>query len=212
MKSVSYESLFETSFLFTSVVSRTVPEAFHAIKHIAFPIHHRETPQMIPGGVGSKSAKTVMNAADQQAWKGRDQIGLIQNSLQYLLHLMVDAIGRIQRDAAIDPAAIPPDANRLYKYEEIPDQAREIVRTVMQVDALIDEAIDQTIIGKDESEIFEILKKESDTFVANVEPLVERARDADVWIARSAEILDLIASNALGLQPDEAQAEEDSVD
>jgi hypothetical protein len=153
-----------------------------------------------------------MNAADQPPWRGRDQIGLIQNSLQDLLHLMVDAIGRIQRDAAIDPASVTPASNRLYTYEEIPDQARVIVRTVMQIDALIDEAIEQTIIGKDESEIFEILKKESDAFVANVEPLVERARDAEVWIARSAEILDLIASNALGLQPDEAQAEEDSDD
>jgi hypothetical protein len=143
------------------------------------------------------------------AQRGRDQIGLIQNSFQDLLQLMVDAIGRIQRDAAIDPDTRPPEAPPLFKYEEIPGQAQLIVEKVLQIDALLDEAVERTIIGKPEPEIFELLKAESDTFEANIEPLLERTQAAEVWIARSAEILDLLASTDLGIPAGEQGAEED---
>jgi hypothetical protein len=94
-----------------------------------------------------------------------DHLGLLQNCFQDLLHLMTDAIGRIQRDAAIDPATVGPEAAQsLLKYEEIPRKATEIVTKALQIDALIDEAINETLLGKNEDEIFDSLKSESDLY------------------------------------------------
>jgi hypothetical protein len=143
--------------------------------------------------------------------RARDQIGLIQNSFQDLLSLMVDAIGRIQRDAAKDPEKLGPGDAPLFKYEEIPFQARAIVHKVLQIDALLDEAIDRTVIGKEESEIFDALEKESDAFLAGVESLTQQTQEAEIWMARTVELLDLIAVNTLGFQPGD-DAEEESED
>jgi hypothetical protein len=153
-----------------------------------------------------------LKASDQMAaresQKARDHVGLLQLCFQDLLHAMVDTIGRIQRDAAVDPSEVEPE-RILFRYDEIPNDAKDIVRRVLQIDALLDEAADSTLLGKTEDEIFEQLKTESDAYEQSAATLSERTEEASRWIARAGRMLDLIASRTLEIQSGDDNSEED---
>ena len=76
--------------------------------------------------------------------KMRDYVGMLQDCFQGMLQQMTDLLGRIQRDAAIDPSTDP--GYVLFKYEEIPEAAKMLVHQVMVIDAIIDEAAEKTDI------------------------------------------------------------------
>jgi hypothetical protein len=157
--------------------------------------------------------KVDAQMAESEHKTARDNVGLLQNCFQDLLHLMMDVIGRIQRDAAIDPATVGPEAAQfLFKYEEIPHQAKEIVTKTLQIDALIDEAINETLLGKNEDEIFDSLKSESDLYEQSVSTLSDPSQRAKMWIGRAGQVLDLIASRTFGIQASAHQSDEDYSD
>jgi hypothetical protein len=146
--------------------------------------------------------------AEAGSQKSRDHVGLLQLCFQDLLHAMVDTIGRIQRDAAVDPSEVEP-GRILFKYDEIPNDAKDIVRRVLQIDALLDEAAATTLLAKTEDEIFDELKTESDAYIQNTATLAARTEEAARWIARAGRMLDLIASRTLEIQSTDDDAEED---
>jgi hypothetical protein len=145
--------------------------------------------------------------ATRESQKARDHVGLLQLCFQDLLHAMVDTIGRIQRDAAVDPSEVEP-GRILFRYDDIPNDAKDIVRRVLQIDALLDEAVGTTLLGKKEDEIFEELKAESDTYAQNAATLSAMTEEAARWISRAGRMLDLIASRTLEIQSGDDDAEE----
>lgn len=129
----------------------------------------------------------------QQYFKLRDLVGLLQFSFQDLLQVMIDTIGRISRDAAIDPELNV--GYQLFKYEEIPNTAEEIVSKCLMIDALIDEAQENTLLSKDLPEIFDTLKSLSNTYEEKVKSLNEELEDARVWMEKVNKVIDVVSQN-----------------
>lgn len=130
---------------------------------------------------------------EEEIFKLRDHVALLQFSFQDLLLVMTDTIGRISRDAAIDPEANV--GYPLFKYEEIPNTAEEIVSKSLLIDALIDEAKETTFLDKSPTEIFQTLKELSDTYEEKVQNLDSELEEADVWMGKIHQVIDVVSKN-----------------
>jgi hypothetical protein len=142
-----------------------------------------------------------------QPRKIRDHIDLIQKQFQELLTVMIDAIGLIQRDAAVDPTKPRPDGRLLMTYDQIPDKAKQVVAHTLRIDALIQEAIDKTLLGEGEEEILASLKKESDEYKEGVESLSEENMKAEVWIDRMKSLMDVVMTQTFGVYDNKCEEE-----
>lgn len=128
-----------------------------------------------------------------QVFKLRDIVGLLQFSFQDLLQVMIDTIGKISRDAAIDPSMNV--GYQLFEYKEIPSAAEEIVAKCLLIDALIDEAEENTLLSKEMPEIFKIIKDLSDTYEEKVRSLNEELEEAEVWMKKVNKVIDVVSKN-----------------
>lgn len=133
--------------------------------------------------------------------KVRDYVGLLQDCFQGMLQQMTDLLGRIQRDAAIDPSTDP--GYELFKYEEIPEAAKMLVHQVMVIDALIGEAEEKTNLGSDPSKVLEELKAESDAYERGIAELPEMDAKAELWLGRVNNVLEMVSQKVLGLEDEE---------
>ena len=131
----------------------------------------------------------------------RDYVGMLQDCFQGMLQQMTDLLGRIQRDAAIDPSTDP--GYVLFKYEEIPEAAKMLVHQVMVIDAIIDEAAEKTNLGSDPSKVLAELKAESDAYERGISELPEMDAKAELWIGRVNNVLEMVSQKVLGLEDEE---------
>ncbi|EAX94763.1 hypothetical protein TVAG_346260 [Trichomonas vaginalis G3] len=123
--------------------------------------------------------------------KLRDHVGLLQEGFEGLLTTIFRTIENIQRDACLAPGT---NENQL-KFENLPQIAEEIVKRVKYIDALIDEADKETCIGKDEKEILQSLNDKNLEYEQDVESLSQNCEQAEKWLGRIRQMLDVIASN-----------------
>lgn len=130
--------------------------------------------------------------------KLRDHVGLLQETFEGLLTQIFITIENIQRDACL-PAGT--NENQL-KFENLPQLAEDIVKRVKYIDALIDEANKETCIGKDEKEILQSLNDKNQEYERDVESLSENCEQAEKWLGRIRQMLDVIASNTWMHQTD----------
>lgn len=149
----------------------------------------------------AKVTKMERPAESSAPDKVRDHVGLLQNCFQALLHEMFDILGKIQRDAALDPSTCT--AYTLFTYDEIPAAAKSIVEKVLLIDALIDEAVSTTCLAKEESEIFAALKQESDEYARKIQELPELDKKAELWLGRVNQVLEMITKKALAIEDEE---------
>jgi hypothetical protein len=139
--------------------------------------------------------------------KIRDHIGLIQQQFQGLLEVMKDALGLIQRDAPFGPDNPPPDGRVLMTYDQIPGIAKQIIAHTLRIDALIQEAMETTLLCEEEDSILVSLKKESDEYKENVESLSEQNTEATIWIERMRSLLDVITTQTFGFYDNKSEGE-----
>lgn len=119
-------------------------------------------------------------------------VSLLQDSFEDLLNTMFTTVMEIHRDAAA-PAA-PGDPNQL-KFEQLAGLADQIVKKSKAIDALIDEADQETCIGKDVKEIKESLAQKSAEYEQKVHELGPKCDEARKWIVRIKEMLEVIMKN-----------------
>jgi uncharacterized protein YeeX (DUF496 family) len=122
----------------------------------------------------------------------RDYVGLLQERFEDVLNTMFTTISNIQRDAAAAPQ--PGEPNQV-RFEQLPGLADQIVRKVKSIDALIDEANEETCLGKDIDEIREALARKSADYEDRVRDLNGNCRLAEAWTARICKMLLLIADH-----------------
>ena len=122
----------------------------------------------------------------------KDHVGLLQEAFEDLLNTMFKTITEIHRDAAAPPA--PGDQNQL-RFEQLPILADQIVKKVKAIDALIDEAAQETCIGKDIKEIKDLLAEGSAEYEQQVRELGPNCDAARKWIVRIKEMLEVIMKN-----------------
>ena len=128
--------------------------------------------------------------------KIRDHVGLLQDSFGILLSTMFSTIGRINADATSTlPAEQIPT-----KLENLPELAEQIVMKVKEIDAIIDEANQDTCIGKNVNEIVQSLEKKSEEYDQEVNDLSRYCEQAELWLGRIKEMLNVIAENTPWIQ------------
>ena len=132
------------------------------------------------------------DALSSMSVKMKDHVGLLQDSFEEVLNLMFTTITAINRDAA--PGNANNDPNQL-KFDQLPGLADQIVKKVKAIDALIDEADQETCIGKDVKEIKESLAEKSAEYEHKVQELEPNCEAARKWIVRIKEMLDVIMKN-----------------
>jgi len=128
--------------------------------------------------------------------KIRDHVGLLQKGFEELLNLMYESIDAIQKSGGTSLGNEP----KLKSFDEIPQMAEEIVKKVKVIDLLIDEASEQTCIGKDTSEIIQSLTEKSEDYENEVRTLSEYNEKAELWLGRIHEMLNVIARNTPWMQ------------
>jgi uncharacterized membrane protein YccC len=105
---------------------------------------------------------------------------------------MTTTISKIQRDATALPQAGEPNQLR---FDQLPSLADQIVRKVKAIDALIDEANEETCLGKDVDEIRDELARKAADYEESLGELNEKCRLAEEWNARIRKMLLLIADH-----------------
>jgi hypothetical protein len=122
----------------------------------------------------------------------RDYVCLLQERFEDMLNTMTTTISKIQRDAASLPQ--PGEPNQL-RYDQLPALADQIVRKVKAIDALIDEANEETCLGKDLDQIREELARKAAEYEESVSLLNENCRLAEIWSSRIRKMLLIIADH-----------------
>jgi hypothetical protein len=122
----------------------------------------------------------------------RDYVGLLQERFEDVVNTMFTTVLNIQRDAAAPAHSGEPNPIR---FEQLPSLADQIVRKVKAIDALIDEANEETCLGKDIDEIREALARKSADYEERVNELSGNCRLAEAWSARIRKMLVLIADH-----------------
>ena len=125
--------------------------------------------------------------------KLRDHVGLLQDSFGELLETMFSTIRVIQIDS---------DGNQPVntKMENLPEYAEQIIRKVKEIDAIIDEANKETCIGKNINEIVESIEQKSEEYDQEVNELTVYCDEAEIWLKRIKEMLNVIADNTPWIQ------------
>jgi hypothetical protein len=120
----------------------------------------------------------------------RDHVSLLQEAFEDVLNTMFTTILSIQRDAAVPSQA---NAGSQIRFDQLPVLADQIVKKVKMIDVLIDETDAETCIGKDIDEIRETLQQRSSEYEENVMGLSETCEQAERWIIRINDMLNIIA-------------------
>ena len=133
--------------------------------------------------------------------RAKDYVGLLEGAFKDQIRYMLDVISAIERDA-IGPGQVPEPGQ--ITFQQIPTLAEQIVRKSKAIDNLIDEANQETCIGKDIGEIKHTLAQKSAEYKESVQSLSRNCEEAKVWIDRINDMLNVIASNAFPwMQQDE---------
>lgn len=125
----------------------------------------------------------------------KDHVGLLQDSFENLLRAMFESIGNIQRNANSNPSQ-----DQDFTFDKLPSIAEDIVYKVKQIDMLIDQANEQTCIGQDITEIQQSLREKSAEYEKDVASLKDRCDQAEKWLERIRQMLDVIAQNTPWMQ------------
>ena len=144
--------------------------------------------------------------ATKENFKLRDNVGLLIDSFQVLLQMMIDLIGKISRDAAIDPNLNV--GYQLYKYDDIPGDSERIISQFLRIDALIDEA-QETFLGKEMPEILSTLKDLSSKYEEKVKSLDNELAQGKSMMDKINQIMDVVARNTPWMQQNIEEEEED---
>ena len=84
--------------------------------------------------------------------------------------------------------------------ENLPEYAEQIIRKVKEIDAIIDEANKETCIGKNINEIVESIEQKSEEYDQEVNELTVYCDEAEIWLKRIKEMLNVIADNTPWIQ------------
>lgn len=128
-----------------------------------------------------------MDASD----KLRDHVQLLQIMFMDQLNAMKDVLGNIQRFAGQEHLNL----GELYNYDNIPNDAKEIVRKTLVIDKLIDEALEETYLGLPINEIIEKLQQESDDYLVKLSELDDYKKRGEERIAKINEMMNLLTLN-----------------
>jgi hypothetical protein len=120
----------------------------------------------------------------------RDHVSLLQEAFEDVLNTMFTTITSIQRDAA---APTQSNAGSAIRFDQLPVLADQIVKKVKMIYVLIDETDAETCIGKDIDEIRETLQRRSSEYEESVMGLSATCEQAEMWIVRINDMLNIIA-------------------
>ena len=123
--------------------------------------------------------------------KNEDHITLLQNYFEDLLKIMFSTIQSIQNDAGVTPSQ---DSNQI-QYDQLPTLAENIVEKVADIDKLIDRTYKETFLGKETSEIKELLLEMTVQYEKDVMELSDKCKQAEQWIGKIHQMLGVIANN-----------------
>jgi hypothetical protein len=143
--------------------------------------------------------KFVSFASTMALAASRDHVGALEDAFHDVVQSMLGAIESIQRDAAA-PTSHPPDPNQV-RFDQLPRLAEEVVGKFKTIDRLIDEAERDTCIGQDVEEIKRTLEQQQAEYDRDVMELAPLCTDAEMWIDRIREMINLIAANSLWKNP-----------
>ncbi|KAK8894859.1 hypothetical protein M9Y10_023299 [Tritrichomonas musculus] len=126
-----------------------------------------------------------------------DHVGMLQEAFADLLNTMFTTISNIQRDAASSNSGNDPNQ---IKFDQLPQLADQIVKKTKNIDNIIDQANDETCIGKDIQEIKDTLSQKAESYENDVKDLDESCAEAEKWLGRIRQMLDVIAANTPWMQ------------
>lgn len=121
-----------------------------------------------------------------------DHVGELQKAFEDLLNTMFTTISKIQRDAAAPASSNDPNQ---IKFEQLPLLADQIVKQTKNIDNIIDRANEETCIGKDIQDIKDTLNQKAESYENEVIQLNESCAQAEKWLGRIRQMLDVIAAN-----------------
>jgi hypothetical protein len=129
----------------------------------------------------------------------KDHVSALEEAFHDVVYSMLGAIESIQRDAAA-PSSHPPDPNQL-RFDQIPRLAEEVIGKFKNIDRLIDEADRDTCIGQDIEQIKRTLDQQQDNYDREVLELAPLCTEAEIWLERTRDMLNVIAANSLWKSP-----------
>lgn len=121
-----------------------------------------------------------------------DHVGELQKAFEELLDTMFKTISNIQRDAAAPTSSNDPNQ---IKFDQLSSLARQIVEKTKDIDRIIDRANEETCIGKDIQDIKDTLNQKAESYEKKVIELNESCAQAEKWLARIRQMLNVIAEN-----------------
>lgn len=121
-----------------------------------------------------------------------DHVGELQKAFEELLDTMFKTISNIQRDAAAPTSSNDPNQ---IKFDQLSSLARQIVEKTKDIDRIIDRANEETCIGKDIQDIKDTLIQKAESYEKKVIELNESCAQAEKWLARIRQMLNVIAEN-----------------
>ena len=130
-----------------------------------------------------------------QAPKLRDHVGMLQDAFAELLTTMFQSINWINANATLPQDNPNPNDPKQASFDQIPLQAQQVINRVKEIDALIDEANSQTCIGKEIDDIKAAIQEQSDEYDRQVGELSSKCEEAEKWLQRIHQMLDVIAKN-----------------
>lgn len=126
-----------------------------------------------------------------------DHVGMLQEAFEDLLNTMFTTISNIQKDAASPNQGNDPNQIR---FEQLPQLADQIVKKTKNIDNIIDRANEETCIGKEMQEIKDTLSQKEKSYKNDVNELKENCAQAEKWLGRIRQMLDVIAANTPWMQ------------